>query len=215
KAAVTAFTNALWLDCKAKEYLFLNKPTTVEEMIAKVNGYIDMERIMSERKKSTKFVLSTKFPPPELTNEPKEEQGDQKRIKGNTGYPQRSGPQNKPIFPKMNVRIPTIFQLLLKDTLYRVSQPLEPIENRPLCLHHKVNHHYINNCYALQRILELIFKEGQMLEYIVDPKSYQDGNYKKQLKVVPVNDRAEEKHLYYIHLRNMIEINQITNSNRS
>ncbi|KAF6140770.1 hypothetical protein GIB67_035197 [Kingdonia uniflora] len=54
-----------------------------------------------------------------------------------------------------------------------------------------------------------------MLEYIVDLKSYQDGNYKKQLEVVKVNDRAEEKHLYYMHLSNMIEINQITNSNRS
>ncbi|KAF6152582.1 hypothetical protein GIB67_013029 [Kingdonia uniflora] len=36
KTVVTAFTNALWLDCKAKEYIFLNKLTTLEEMITKV-----------------------------------------------------------------------------------------------------------------------------------------------------------------------------------
>ncbi|KAF6137504.1 hypothetical protein GIB67_031783 [Kingdonia uniflora] len=53
KIVVTAFTNALQLDCKAKEYLFLNKPTTLEEMIIKVNGYIDLESMMSERQKSS------------------------------------------------------------------------------------------------------------------------------------------------------------------
>ncbi|KAF6139929.1 hypothetical protein GIB67_028797 [Kingdonia uniflora] len=104
KIVVTAFTNALWLDCKAKEYLFLNRLAALEEMITKVNGY---------------------------------------------------------------------------------------------------------------RSLMHIFKDEWMLEYIVDLKSYQDGSYKKQLKVVQVNNRAEEKHLYYMHLSNMIEINQITNSSRS
>ncbi|KAF6148640.1 hypothetical protein GIB67_042599 [Kingdonia uniflora] len=79
--------------------------------------------------------------------------------------------------------------------------------------HHKINHHSTKNCYALQRMLELNSKEERMLEYIVNLKSYQDGNYKKQLEVAQVNDRAEEKHLYYMHLNNMIEINQITNSN--
>ncbi|KAF6167475.1 hypothetical protein GIB67_031676 [Kingdonia uniflora] len=82
-------------------------------------------------------------------------------------------------------------------------------------LHHKVNRYSTDNCYALQRLLELIFKEGRMLQYIVDLKSYQDGNYKKQFKVVQVNDKTEEKRLYYMHLSNMIEINQITNSNQS
>ncbi|KAF6146784.1 hypothetical protein GIB67_007498 [Kingdonia uniflora] len=35
KIVVTAFTNALQLDCKAKEHLFLNKPATLEDMITK------------------------------------------------------------------------------------------------------------------------------------------------------------------------------------
>ncbi|KAF6135693.1 hypothetical protein GIB67_028264 [Kingdonia uniflora] len=65
------------------------------------------------------------------------------------------------------------------------------------------------------RMLELIFKEGRMLEYIVNLKSYQDGNHKKQLEVVQVNDKAEEKHLYNMRLINMIKINQIGNSIRS
>ncbi|KAF6174423.1 hypothetical protein GIB67_024445 [Kingdonia uniflora] len=102
-----------------------------------------------------------------------------------------------------------------KDSLYRASRPLEPIENRPFCLYHKVNHHSTDNYYALQQMLELIFMKGWILEYIVDLKSYQDDNHKKQLEVVQVNDRAEEKHLYYMHLNNMFKNNQITNSNRS
>ncbi|KAF6141020.1 hypothetical protein GIB67_006465 [Kingdonia uniflora] len=50
------------------------------------------------------------------------------------------------------------------------------------------------------RLIEYILKEGRMLECIAELR---------------VNDRAEEKHHYYMHLNNMIEINQITNSNRS
>ncbi|KAF6168496.1 hypothetical protein GIB67_001371 [Kingdonia uniflora] len=92
KTAVTAFTNALRFNCKAKKYIFLNKPTKLEEMITKVNSYVDLKRMMSERQKSTKSVLSTKSPPAEQTSEPKEEQGDHKRTKGNTEYPRRSGP---------------------------------------------------------------------------------------------------------------------------
>ncbi|KAF6169436.1 hypothetical protein GIB67_021439 [Kingdonia uniflora] len=36
KIAVTAFTNALQLKCKAKEHIFLNKPMTSEDMITKI-----------------------------------------------------------------------------------------------------------------------------------------------------------------------------------
>ncbi|KAF6166824.1 hypothetical protein GIB67_005700 [Kingdonia uniflora] len=60
-----------------------------------------------------------------------------------------------------------------------------------------------------------ISKEGLMFKYIVDLESYKDGSYKKQLEVVQVDDQDEEKHLYHMHHNNMIEINQITNSNRS
>ncbi|KAF6146239.1 hypothetical protein GIB67_011711 [Kingdonia uniflora] len=65
------------------------------------------------------------------------------------------------------------------------------------------------------RMLELIFKEGRMIEYIVELKSYQDGKHTKKLEVVQVHNKAEEKHLYFLCLSNMIEINQIDNSIRS
>ncbi|KAF6170796.1 hypothetical protein GIB67_015748, partial [Kingdonia uniflora] len=172
KIVVATFTNVLQLDCIAIEYLFLNKPTKLEEMITKVNGYVNLERMMSERQKSIKSVLSTKAPPRDRASESKEEQGYQKRTKGNTAYPQRNGPQNKPVLQKRNVRISIIFPLLLNNPLYRVSQPLEPIENQQFFLNHKVNHHTTDNCYALQRLLELIFMKGGMLKYIVDLKSY-------------------------------------------
>ncbi|KAF6176893.1 hypothetical protein GIB67_030576 [Kingdonia uniflora] len=121
KIAATSFTNALRLDCKAKEYLFLNKPATLEKMITKVIGYVDLERMMSKRQNSTKSIHSTKIPVIDRTSEPKEEQGDRKCTKGNTGYPRKRGPQNKPILSKMNIPIFTIFLMLLKDPLYRVS----------------------------------------------------------------------------------------------
>ncbi|KAF6153086.1 hypothetical protein GIB67_034808, partial [Kingdonia uniflora] len=46
KTAVSTFTNALQFNYKAKEYLFLKKPKTLEDMIEKVNNYIDLERMM-------------------------------------------------------------------------------------------------------------------------------------------------------------------------
>ncbi|KAF6136732.1 hypothetical protein GIB67_020054 [Kingdonia uniflora] len=63
----------------------------------------------------------------------------------------------------------------------------------------------------LKRLLEFIFKKGRMFKYIIDLGSYKDGSYKKLLKVVQVEDQPEEKHLYYMHHNNMIEIYQITN----
>ncbi|KAF6148630.1 hypothetical protein GIB67_042589, partial [Kingdonia uniflora] len=177
KTAVTAFTNTFKLDCKAKEHLFINKPATLEDMITKVNSYVDLERMMSKRYKSTKSVLTTKGPSTDQSSEPKKDQGYQKHSKGNTGNPRKGGSQPKLVFPMMNVRISSIFLILSKDKLYHLSQPLEPIENRLYCMY-------------------------QM-----------DSSYKRQLKVVQVEDQAEEKHLYHIH-HNMIEIHQITNSSR-
>ncbi|KAF6158347.1 hypothetical protein GIB67_022427 [Kingdonia uniflora] len=103
KIVVAAFTNALQLDYKAKEHLFLNKPPTLEDLITKVYSYVDLERMMSERQKSTKSALSTKCPSTDRSTERKEKQEDQKYTKGNTGYPQKGGPPNKPILPKMSI----------------------------------------------------------------------------------------------------------------
>ncbi|KAF6157717.1 hypothetical protein GIB67_037290 [Kingdonia uniflora] len=54
----------------------------------------------------------------------------------------------------------------------------------------------------------------QAVGFLVNDQA-EDDNYKKQLEVIQVNGQAEEKHLYHMHHCNMVEINQISNSNRS
>ncbi|KAF6135633.1 hypothetical protein GIB67_028204 [Kingdonia uniflora] len=82
KITVSAFTNTLQLDCKAKEHLFLNKPSTLEDTMEKVYGYIDLERMMSERHKFTKNVLTAKGPLTDRNRKRSNDaQGDKKRTK--------------------------------------------------------------------------------------------------------------------------------------
>ncbi|KAF6154702.1 hypothetical protein GIB67_002925 [Kingdonia uniflora] len=73
KTTVTAFTNTLQLDCKAKEHLFLNKPATLKDMIMEVNSYANLERMMPERHKSTKSILTTHGLPTDRNTEEKED----------------------------------------------------------------------------------------------------------------------------------------------
>ncbi|KAF6141262.1 hypothetical protein GIB67_024346 [Kingdonia uniflora] len=68
KIAVSAFINALQFNCNAKEYLFLKKPKTLEDMIEKVNNYIDLERMMPESNKPVKAVHNTKAPYTDFNN---------------------------------------------------------------------------------------------------------------------------------------------------
>ncbi|KAF6150808.1 hypothetical protein GIB67_020891 [Kingdonia uniflora] len=82
KTAVSAFTNALQFNCKAKEHLFLKKPKTLEDMIEKVNNYINLERMMPEPNKPVKAVHSTKAPSTDFNNNCSSgEPGDPKRAK--------------------------------------------------------------------------------------------------------------------------------------
>ncbi|KAF6159265.1 hypothetical protein GIB67_032036 [Kingdonia uniflora] len=116
---------------------FVKQPATLEDMITKVNEYVDLERMMSKRHKSTKSVLTTKGSTRERNSEPREHQGDQKRSKGNPDRPQKGNLIPKPVLPMMNVQISAIFLILSKDKLCRLSQPLEPIEGKPYCMHHE------------------------------------------------------------------------------
>ncbi|KAF6175437.1 hypothetical protein GIB67_036528 [Kingdonia uniflora] len=75
-------------------------------MITKVNGYDDLERMISERHKYTKSVLTTKGPTIDQNNKPKEDQGDQKCFKGNTGNPRKGGTLPKPVLSKMMFESP-------------------------------------------------------------------------------------------------------------
>ncbi|KAF6154812.1 hypothetical protein GIB67_032424 [Kingdonia uniflora] len=82
KTAVSAFTNALQFNCKAKKYLFLKKPKTLEDMIEKVNNYIDLERMMPKPNKPVKEVHNTKVPSTDSSNNrSSSDQGDPKQAK--------------------------------------------------------------------------------------------------------------------------------------
>ncbi|KAF6139421.1 hypothetical protein GIB67_026263 [Kingdonia uniflora] len=82
KTVESAFTNALQFNCKAKEYLFLKKPKTLEDMIEKVNNYIDLERMMPEPNKPVKAVYNTKVPSTDSNNNrSSRDQGNPKRAK--------------------------------------------------------------------------------------------------------------------------------------
>ncbi|KAF6156107.1 hypothetical protein GIB67_024077 [Kingdonia uniflora] len=60
KITILAFTNTLLVDVRAKEYLVLNKPTTLDDIIEKVNGYIDLKRMVSDRQKTHKLTLTAR-----------------------------------------------------------------------------------------------------------------------------------------------------------
>ncbi|KAF6157726.1 hypothetical protein GIB67_037299, partial [Kingdonia uniflora] len=49
KITISAFTNALLIDGRVKEHLILNKPQTLEDMMEKVNNFIDLERLTTEK----------------------------------------------------------------------------------------------------------------------------------------------------------------------
>ncbi|KAF6137416.1 hypothetical protein GIB67_036453 [Kingdonia uniflora] len=123
------------------------------EMIEKVNEYIDLERMMSERHKSTKNVLAMKSPTTDKENERNcDEQGDKKRSKIDNGKSRKRNLLPKPVLPKLNVKILEIYHILAKDNFFRVAQPLEPIEGKLYCKHHKVMYHKTDWCYAVQRL---------------------------------------------------------------
>ncbi|KAF6134764.1 hypothetical protein GIB67_002165 [Kingdonia uniflora] len=62
------------------------------------------------------------------------------------------------------------------------------------------------------KLLEYIFKDRRIHEYIIDLESYKNSNYKMQIEIVQVDDQAEEKHQYHMYHNNMVEIYQISNS---
>ncbi|KAF6162345.1 hypothetical protein GIB67_008474 [Kingdonia uniflora] len=207
KTAVSVFTNALQFNCKAKEYLFLKKPKTLENMIEKVNNYIDLERMMPEPNKPVKAVHNTMVPSTDSSNN--RSSGDPKRVKTEPGRDnnQSSQKQSRTVIPKLNAKLSVIYHILQKDKCFCPARPLDPIAGRPYCEYHKIKHHSTDNCYGLKKLLDIIFKEGRMLEYIINLPSYKDGSYLKQGDVTQATEQAEEKHLYYLYYSNMIEIN--------
>ncbi|KAF6162909.1 hypothetical protein GIB67_021058, partial [Kingdonia uniflora] len=139
KIAVFAFTNALQFNCKAKEYLFLKKPKTLEDMIEKVNNYIDLEQMIPEPNKPVKVVHNTKAPSIDFNNNrSSNEPGDPKRAKTEPERDnnQRSQKPSRTVIPKLNVKLSEIYPILQKDKCFRPARHLDPIASRPYCEYH-------------------------------------------------------------------------------
>ncbi|KAF6158736.1 hypothetical protein GIB67_040250, partial [Kingdonia uniflora] len=139
KTAVSIFTNALQFNCKAKEYLFLKKPKTLEDMIEKVNNYIDLERMMPEPNKPVKVVHNTKAASSDFNNNrSSSEPGDPKRakIEPERDNNQRSQKPSRTVIPKLNVKLSEIYPILHKDKCFRLARHLDPIAGRPYCEYH-------------------------------------------------------------------------------
>ncbi|KAF6137721.1 hypothetical protein GIB67_032610 [Kingdonia uniflora] len=163
KTAVSAFTNALQFNCKAKEYLFLKKPKTLKDMIEKVNNYIDLERMMPELSKPAKAVHNTKAPSTDFNNNrSSSEPGDLKRakIEPERDNNKRSQKPSRTVIPKLNAKLSEIYPILQKDKCFRPARHLDPIAGQPHCEYHRINHHKTDNCNGLKKLLEIIFKEG-------------------------------------------------------
>ncbi|KAF6143236.1 hypothetical protein GIB67_039019 [Kingdonia uniflora] len=115
KTAVSTFTNALKFNCKAKEYLFLKKPKTLEDMIENVNNYIDLERMMPEPNKPIKAVHNTKDPSIDFNNNrSSSEPGDPRRAKTEPERDnnQRSLKPSRTVIPKLNFKLSEIYPIL-------------------------------------------------------------------------------------------------------
>ncbi|KAF6148814.1 hypothetical protein GIB67_014185, partial [Kingdonia uniflora] len=139
KIAMFAFTNALQFNCKAKEYLFLKKPKTLEDMIKKVNNYIDLERMMPEPNKPAKAVYNTKAYSTDFNNNrSSSEPGNPKRakIEPERDNNQKSPKSSRTVIPKLNVKLSEIYPILLKDKCFRPVRHLDPIASRLYCEYH-------------------------------------------------------------------------------
>ncbi|KAF6139336.1 hypothetical protein GIB67_021546, partial [Kingdonia uniflora] len=139
KTAVSVFTNCLQFNCKAKEYLFLKKPKTLEDMIEKVNNYIDLERMMPEPNKPVKAVHNTKAPSTDFNNNcSSSEPGDPQRakIEPKRDNNQRSQKPSRTVIPKLNVKLSEIYPILKKDKCFRPARHLDSIAGRPYCEYH-------------------------------------------------------------------------------
>ncbi|KAF6140178.1 hypothetical protein GIB67_028984, partial [Kingdonia uniflora] len=88
------------------------------------------------------------------------------------------------------------------------------LQGEPLRWFHSLPEDSILTFDQLQKLLEYIFKDGRMHEYIIDLESDKNGSDKMQIEVVQVEDQAEEKYMYHMYHNIMIEIYQINNSCR-
>ncbi|KAF6156852.1 hypothetical protein GIB67_012381 [Kingdonia uniflora] len=96
KITISAFTNALLVDGRVKEHLVFNKPLTLEDMIEKVNKFIDLERLTTEKPKPQRITLSTKDHSEERAHySSKDYGGDKKRFKSYDNQARQG--QKKPI----------------------------------------------------------------------------------------------------------------------
>ncbi|KAF6150777.1 hypothetical protein GIB67_020860 [Kingdonia uniflora] len=158
KITISAFTNALLIDGRVKEHLILNKPLTSEDMMEKVNNFIDLKRLTTEKQKPQRIALSTNDHTGEVTrNSSKDYEGDKKPFKS---YDDRTRQGKKgPVLrlPQLTTTIANIYLLLQKDELFKNANTLQPIPGKPYCIHHKIHHHDTEQCFVFKFLLLSIF----------------------------------------------------------
>ncbi|KAF6140252.1 hypothetical protein GIB67_000300 [Kingdonia uniflora] len=110
KITIFAFTNALLVNRREKMYLVLNKPTTLEDMNEKVNGFIDLERMVTDRQKTQKSTLLARDQSTGHDfNRAADDRGDRMINIYNEDRPWKGSKMPKPYLPKITVTIANIY----------------------------------------------------------------------------------------------------------
>ncbi|KAF6162438.1 hypothetical protein GIB67_017326 [Kingdonia uniflora] len=127
---------------RVKDHLILNKPQTLEDIKEKVNNFIDLERLITEKQKPQRIALFTNDHTGERTrNNSKDYGGDKKRFKSYDDRTRQGQKRPVPHLPQLITTIPNIYPLLQNDELFKNANTFQPIPGKPYCIHHKIHHH--------------------------------------------------------------------------
>ncbi|KAF6148161.1 hypothetical protein GIB67_011936 [Kingdonia uniflora] len=150
KITISAFTNPLLIDGRVKENLVLNKPLTLEDMIEKVNNFIDLERLTTKKPKPQRITLPTKCHPEERAhNNNKDYGGDKKRFKSNDNQGRQGQRKPIPCIPQLKTTLANLYALIQKDEFFRNANTLSPIPEKPFYIHYQIQHHDMEWCFTL------------------------------------------------------------------
>ncbi|KAF6159237.1 hypothetical protein GIB67_032008 [Kingdonia uniflora] len=121
---------------RVKEYIVLQKPATLEEMLLKVNGYIDLERIRENNRQGPTQTNHQHEPrPPNSTMVAPVHNGIDNR-KRNTQEDQAERQRKKrpmSMLPKLTIFIGAIYHIVQADPIWRAPFPIEVKKDEPYC----------------------------------------------------------------------------------
>ncbi|KAF6146969.1 hypothetical protein GIB67_036688 [Kingdonia uniflora] len=141
--AVLAYSNALPDHCRVKEYLVLHKPRTLEEMLSKVNDYIDLERLHKSRKLGQPLVTNFNKPRQNLPSTPtpliapvSQETKSRKRPNNDINAETRKK-RPKPVLPTLTTPLSTLLPHIQVDLIWRIPFPIKVRPGEPYCANRK------------------------------------------------------------------------------